>query len=343
MPPELRIGIVNDLALATEVLRRAVSAMPGCTVAWTAADGEQAVARCRADTPDIVLMDLLMPVMDGVEATRRIMAETPCAILVVTATVAGNLSLVYDAMGHGALDAVNMPVPDRSGKVRDDDPLPAKIRMLASLLGKAPGAAPPLALAPTAPPVRPPTLVAIGCSTGGPRALADILGALEPGFPGALVVVQHVDAAFAPGLRDWLASVSALDVALVTPGSRPEAGRVLLAATNDHLVLGADGRLDYCVEPASQPFRPSVDVFFATVARHWRGPGVGVLLTGMGRDGAEGLLAMKLAGFSTIAQDQQTCVVFGMPRAAIEMGAAGRVLPVQAIAPALREACAAGP
>lgn len=333
MPPELRVGVVNDLPIATEVLKRTLAGMPECQLAWTAADGAQAVVRCREDTPDIVLMDLLMPVMNGVEATRQIMAQTPCAILVVTATVAGNLSLVYEAMGFGALDAVNMPVPGRDGRVPDSDPLPTKIRMLARLLGKHAATSPMPRATPTE------LLVAIGCSTGGPRALADIFAQLPRDFRGSLVVVQHVDSAFAPGLRDWLASVTPLPVALASPGDRPRAGAILLAATNDHLVIRSDGALDYSVEPASEPFRPSVDVFFESIARYWGGRSLGVLLTGMGRDGARGLLAMKRAGFQTIAQDEKTSLVFGMPRAAIELGAAERILPLEAVADALRDAC----
>jgi len=335
VPHELRVGVVNDLPIATEVLKRTLAGMPECQLAWTAADGAQAVARCREDTPDIVLMDLLMPVMNGVEATRQIMAQTPCAILVVTATVAGNLSLVYEAMGFGALDAVNMPVPGRDGRVPDSDPLPTKIRMLARLLGKHVATVP----TPRAAPAE--LLIAIGCSTGGPRALADIFVQLPKDFRGSLVVVQHVDSAFAPGLRDWLASVTPLPVALASPGDRPRAGAILLAATNDHLVIRSDGALDYSVEPASEPFRPSVDVFFESIARHWGGRSLGVLLTGMGRDGARGLLAMKRAGFQTLAQDEKTSLVFGMPRAAIELGAAERILPLEAVADALRDACTA--
>jgi len=334
VPPELRIGVVNDLPIATEVLKRTLAGMPECRLAWTAADGAQAVARCREDPPDIVLMDLLMPVMNGVEATRQIMARTPCAILIVTATVAGNLSLVYEAMGFGALDAVNMPVPGRDGRVPDSNPLPTKIRMLARLLGKHASTTPIPRVSPSD------LLIAIGCSTGGPRALADIFARLPQDFRGSLVVVQHVDSAFAPGLRDWLASVTPLPVALVNPGDRPHAGAILLAATNDHLVIRSDGALDYSVEPASEPFRPSVDVFFESIARHWGGRSLGVLLTGMGRDGARGLLAMKRAGFQTIAQDEKTSLVFGMPRAAIELGAAEKILPLEAVADALRDACA---
>ena len=343
--PDLRIAIVNDLALATAVLRRVVETMSGCALAWTAADGREAVERCLADTPDIVLMDLVMPVMDGAEATRRIMAEAPCAVLVVTATVSGNLGLVYEAMGHGALDAVNMPVPGPDGRVAEDDPIRAKIRLLARLIGKGAG--------PARPPRRPaplphgsaaaPGLALIGSSTGGPRALADILGRLDPGFPAPILVVQHVDRAFLPGLRDWLAGLTRLPVSLLAGGALPVGGSVLLADTGDHLVMQADGSLVATPEPAGHDFRPSVDVLFESVARHWAGPGVAALLTGMGRDGARGLLALRESGFHTIAQDESSSVVFGMPKAAIELGAARQILPLPDIAGALTAALPPAP
>ncbi|MFM7144187.1 MAG: response regulator, partial [Alphaproteobacteria bacterium] len=134
----MRVGIVNDLRLAAEALRRTVVAAPGLDVAWIAKDGAEAVGLCASDPPDVVLMDLVMPTMDGVEATRRIMRETPCPILVVTATVQGNLSKVYEAMSHGALDAVATPVLGRYGDVSGGDELVRKVRTIARLIGREP-------------------------------------------------------------------------------------------------------------------------------------------------------------------------------------------------------------
>lgn len=329
----MRIGIVNDVKIAAEALRRVVTSQPDHEVAWVAFDGAEAAERCRQDPPDVVLMDLIMPNVDGVEATRRIMRDSPgVAILVVTASVEQNYSLVFDAMGQGALDAVNTPEIRRSG-VQGGAELLAKLATIGKLLNRS-GASRPVVRAP-APAEAPSPLIAIGASTGGPLALVAVLRALPAELAATTVIIQHVDVQFAVGLREWLEQESGKPVRLVTPGAAVGGSDILLAATNDHLIMRADRTLAYVLEPADYPYRPSVDVFFSSLATHWPGRAVGVLLTGMGRDGAEGLLAMRRAGWPTIAQDRESSVVYGMPKAAAEMGAAAEVLPLAAIAPAI--------
>lgn len=332
----MRIALVNDSSLAREALRRVVSGA-GHRIAWTAIDGVEAIASCKADRPDVLLMDLRMPVMDGVECTRRIMAESPCPILLVTGTVEGNMSLVYDAMGAGALDAVNTPVLGANNAVTGDRALLDKIDRIGKLGGhtrphrKSTGI-PPLAKGETAVP-----LIAIGASTGGPEALAQILTALPSTLRAAVVIVQHVNAEFAPGLAEWLTMRTHFPTAVIRPGAVPMRGNALLAATDDHLEMSKHKTLLYTPIPKRMSFRPSVDVFFESVVEHWPAPCAGVLLTGMGSDGARGLLAMRNAGWHTIAQDEATSVVYGMPRAAAQMKAAIDVLPLFAIGKRLVE------
>jgi two-component system response regulator WspF len=151
------------------------------------------------------------------------------------------------------------------------------------------------------------------------------------------VIVQHVDAQFAPGLVDWLNEQTALPVELAMAGCPVEGGKVLVAGTNDHLVLQSNLTLTYTEEPRDYPYRPSVDVFFSSIADCWPGKGIGVLLTGMGRDGAQGLMSLRSASWHTIAQDRATSVVYGMPKAAAELGAAVQILPIQAIGSILIE------
>jgi chemotaxis response regulator CheB len=333
----VRIAIVNDLALAVEALRRAVCSIPGASVAWIARDGGEAIALCARDRPDLVLMDLIMPGVDGVAATREIMRRSPCPVLVVTASVHGNVAKVYEALGHGALDAVATPRLGLGGGLEGAAELVRKIATVQALVrerapsaGEPDRAGPARSAAGAAPRLAPP-VVAIGASTGGPAALAQVLGALPRDLPAAIAVVQHVDVAFAPGLAHWLAHRTVLSVA---PLSGPEAlrvGHVWLAAAEEHLVLRDDLRLGLAAEPHGVLHRPSIDVFFESVARRLPGRGCGVLLTGMGRDGARGLLALRRAGFHTIAQDEPSSVVWGMPRAAVESGAAGEVLPLEQI------------
>lgn len=335
----MRIAIVNDLGLAVEVLRRIVCSVPGYKVAWIAQDGAQAVDLCRADRPDLILMDLIMPVMDGVEATRLIMQQTPCPILVVTATVSGNAALAFEAMGHGAIDAVATPVMGSGGGLEGREDLLRKIRMISRLTETQPSSQE------ENPPMTDqrqeanawPFLVAIGASTGGPKALAEVLGALPLKLGLAIVVIQHVDQQFAAGLASWLGEHSRLAVRLASEGGRPEIEVVHVAATNDHMILKSDGTFHYTSDPAEYPYRPSVDEFFHSAALVWPRKGIGVLLTGMGRDGAKGLLELRRAGWHTIAQDGPTSVVHGMPAAASDLGAAIQVLPLPAISRAIIE------
>jgi chemotaxis response regulator CheB len=286
-------------------------------------------------------MDLIMPVMDGVEATRQIMAATPCPILVVTATIDGNFSRVYDALGAGAIDAVNTPTLSGTKGAEGAASLLAKIDVIRRITG-AVTATPwkPTSPLPTAPPATGTGqrwLFAIGSSAGGPAALAQLLKTFPTNLPAAIVVVQHLDESFAAGLAAWLGSQITLEVRLAREGDSPQNGVVLLPGREDHLVLTAAGRLAYAREPIEKPYRPSVDVFFDSVAEHWRERAAGVILTGMGRDGASGLKRMRDSGFTTIAQDRATSAVYGMPKAAAEIGAAGQVLPLSSIGGALRK------
>jgi two-component system response regulator WspF len=332
----MRIAIVNDLALAREVLRRVVQSVPGYTVAWYAEDGEVAVRKATADRPDAILMDLVMPRVDGAEATRRIMRETPCPVLVVTATVPGNFDLVFRAMGAGALDAVETPTMGGGGAIANAEPLLARLRKLEAALRGDQGSAVHPALPPdTSPSVDLPRLVAIGVSTGGPAALPVVLEALPRDFPAAVLIAQHLEADYIPGLAARLAAACPLPVRTAVEGDIPRPGVVYLAETNDHMELGQRLRLGYTAIPRTAPYRPSVDVLFASLATHSPRPGVGVLLTGMGTDGADGLLRLRAAEWHTIAQDEATSVVHGMPKAAIEKRAAIEVLPLDQIGPAI--------
>jgi chemotaxis response regulator CheB len=334
----MRVGIVNDQRLATEALRRIVSSDPNHEVAWTAIDGCDAVEKCQRDLPDVVLMDLVMPEMNGAEATRQIMQRTPCPVLVVTATVSGNYALVCEALGYGAFDAVCTPtLGDRSPQEAGANLL-AKLKSVnrirqemktgaqASISSQAPRAATPPPRAVTVP------LIAFGASTGGPQALERILSSWPSSFPAAAVVVQHIAADFAASLAQWLGERTNLTVRPAACGDVPQPGTVLVAATNDHLVMTGDRKLMYCAEPIATPYRPSVDAFFTSLVENWPIPSIAIVLTGIGRDGAAGLLRLRQCGWHTVTQDQDTSVVWGMPQAAAELGAAKRILPLDQIA-----------
>lgn len=327
----MRIAIVNDMPLVVEALRRVLALTPQHQLAWTALDGEEAVELCRRDRPDLILMDLVMPRMDGVAATRRIMAQSPCAILIVTADVGSNVSRVFAAMGEGALDAVDTPL------LGSNDPLTGARLLLSKIeeIGRRMEQDAPTTPAMPRKTTSPDTLIAIGASAGGPAALAAILNAIPRDLPAGIVIVQHVDARFAPGLAQWLDQQSAFRVRLAHEGDRVLPGQALIAGTDDHLVFKTRTQLGYTPEPVNHAYRPSVDVFFNSVGRRWSGPVIGVLLTGMGSDGAHGLKELRRLGHHTIAQDKATSAVYGMPKAAAALDAASEVLPLEGIAPRL--------
>ena len=345
----MKVAIVNDSRAAAEVLRRILAQLEGFELLWTAYSGDDAVAHCKSARPDIILMDLIMPGIDGAETTRRIMQSTPCVILVVTATTVGNRDLVFEAMGHGALDAVNTPILGAGGDMAGAEPLLQKLRTVARLVApvrvdrlrehvsgvRTGRPAPDSGRLP---------IVAIGASTGGPQALAQVLSHLPLNFPAAVLITQHVDDHFAPGLASWLEHSCALPVRIARDGEPLSTRGVWLAGSHDHLIFDdEDGCLHYTPNPRDTPYRPSVDALFHSLAGAHKAVRIGVLLTGMGRDGAEGLLAMRNAGAFTIAQDAATSVVYGMPKAAAEIKAATEVLPLNAIGPRILKAVLAGP
>nr|WP_314416826.1 chemotaxis response regulator protein-glutamate methylesterase [uncultured Pseudomonas sp.] len=332
----MKIAIVNDMPMAVEALRRALAYEPAHQVLWVAANGLEAVQRCAENTPDLILMDLIMPVMDGVEATRRIMAETPCAIVIVTVDREQNVHRVFEAMGFGAMDVVDTPVLGGSNPKEAAAPLLRKILNIGWLIGQSEKSVTPVSAQPRISGSRG-GLVAIGSSAGGPAALESLLKGLPRNFAAAIVLVQHVDQVFAAGMAEWLSSSCGLDVRLARHGETPQAGTALLAGTNHHIRLLKNGTLAYTAEPVNEIYRPSIDVFFESVARHWHGDAVGVLLTGMGRDGAQGLKLMRQQGFLTIAQDQLSSSVYGMPKAAAAIDAAVEIRPLDMIAPRLLE------
>lgn len=332
----MRIAIVNDLVTAVENLRRIVLSVSGMEITWIAKDGNEAVKMHCADPPDLILMDIIMPVMDGVEATRRIMKASPCPILIVTATIGTNAAKVFEAMGHGALDAVSIP-PSGTGDMPEQSKsiLLKKIHLIKKIMELSPESK-----KSSYTDILPPLVIA-GSSTGGPKALARMLSAMPAKTNAAIVVVQHVDEKFSAGLADWLDAQTILPVKVAPEGGSPKENMVYVAGSNDHLIITSDFKFAYTPEPYGTNYRPSVDVFFKSVIDNWPDPfqgdlvrgrqNIAVLLTGMGKDGAEGLATLRRAGWHTIAQDERTSVVYGMPKAAMELNAAVEVLPIDDI------------
>ena len=333
----IKIAIVNDSMIAVESLRRVISSVADYQLLWVARDGEDAIARCNQHCPDIILMDLIMPVMDGIEATRRITAEHNCAILVVTAIIDGYAGRVFDAMGAGAIDAINTPILGASGDAEGASTLIRKINAIALLIADTPprkaatgdSNVHPFISAPSVP------LIAIGASTGGPAALREVLQSLPVDAGVAVAIVQHVDEQFSASFISWLNDYSPLPVRAARPGDHFRPNEVLVCGREDHMVVTRGGSLDYTPHPTELVYRPSVDVFFESLAKNHKTQSVAVLLTGMGKDGAKGLKMLLEQGWHTIAQDQASSAVYGMPKAAKELDAAAEILTLGDIGPRL--------
>jgi two-component system chemotaxis response regulator CheB len=319
--------VVDDSKTVRAVLRRLFTASPDIRVVAEAGDGAEAIQAVLDARPDVVLMDVEMPVLDGFGATERIMQLRPTPIVVLTSRAnRDHVRTAFEAMRHGAVELFAKP-EDPTVWETLADALPRAVRSAAQLSLSPPRSRVP-ALAPL-PDTAPRSLryVAIGASTGGPGALRDMLAALPPRPPVATLVVQHISTGFESGLADWLASTLPLDVRLATEGERPAPGTVRIARSGAHLRLTGGGTLSLDTRtPPRRGHRPSADELFFSCAAADARHSAGVLLSGMGSDGAVGLAALRAAGGLTVVQDQASSVVFGMPRAALERGAADLAL-----------------
>jgi len=336
----IRVLLVDDSPIALHILQRLLSRSPDIQVAGTAANGREALDLLPALNPDVICTDLHMPVMDGLEFTREVMNKYPRPILVVSISVEPGSSNVFRLIEAGAVDFYPKPhailEADTEKLARE---LASKIRVLAGVqvfrrAGKATGPArlpATLSLRPRAP-VR---IVAIGASTGGPQALHEILSHLPARFPVPVVCVQHIGEGFLAEMVAWLGETSTLPVRVAAQGEIPQAGVVYFAPEDAHLELDKGGCFHLTESPPNEGHRPSVSVTLSAVAQRFGAGAVGVLLTGMGRDGAEGMAEIAAAGGVTIAQDEASSVGDGMPREAVALGAAQQVLSLRQIAPAL--------
>ncbi|WP_457108363.1 chemotaxis-specific protein-glutamate methyltransferase CheB [Methylobacterium sp. P5_C11] len=338
----VRVMLVEDSLVVRELLRHIVSRDPRLELVAAVASGEEALDKLRTVRPDVISMDIRLPGIDGLETTRRIMAEFPTPIVVVADSVEdSSLRISMNALRAGALSVVEKPVATtHAGYEGVAGAICTQLRIMAQVpvirrrpIGTewAGRVAAPQA-APVELPGQAPSLLGIAASTGGPPALARVIGALPKDFPLPVLVVQHMGAAFMDGFASWLDSVVTLPVALARDGERTEPGRVYVAPGDRHLEIGS-GRILRVIDSAPvSGQRPAATVLFRAMARQSGASGIGVLLTGMGEDGAVGLADMQKAGAQTVAEHESTAVVYGMPAAAVRLGAARAVLPLDRIA-----------
>lgn len=327
----MKIGLVSAHAGETATVRRILRTDQDYEIIWVAHTAAEAIERCRAQTPVILLLSIGGSNSGSVDAVRHIMAESPCAILLLAASIHGQAGPIFEALGAGAVDVVHLT--DANGREAGDAVahLTAKLALLRRLGSKrAPGAG--ARKTETTAGKKPERLLVLGASAGGPSALATVLAGLPVDFPAPIAIVQHIDEQFASGMAEWLAQQCALPVKLAQNNERMETGVVYLAGGSDHLVLRDRYTFQYRAEPSNHAYRPSIDELFFSTARVWASDAVGVLLTGMGSDGAAGLRALRVAGALTITQDKDSSVVYGIPKAAARLNAAVMILPLTEIA-----------
>ncbi len=276
-------------------------------------------------------VDLLLVQLESGWSADVILQLQPymdCCIMLFSADGQNHMQQAFRALGFGARDYVEFKgyTPEAAAM------LLRKIKQQA-VLYNIPRSAP-LSRRPA-----PPMIVAIGASTGGPSSLFELIRELPADFNAAIVIVQHMDGRFSTGLADWLERASKLKIKLIAHREKAEAGTIYIAGADIHLKITEEGRFIYSEEPEHSLFKPSIDVFFESLAQNWQDPAIGVLLTGMGQDGAVGLKLMRNKGWMTIAQDEATSVVYGMPKAAVRLEAATEVLPLDKIAGRLIRLC----
>ena len=346
----LRVLVTEDSVVARALLVSIINRDPDLEVVGEARDGEQAVKMAAELEPDVITMDVHMPKMDGLEATRRIMAETPKPIVVISAIDPKDVKMSFEALQSGALAVLAKPsgptAPDFNERASE---IVSTVKTMAGVrvVKRRPRLTRPQATVPSpdtrhpTPDTRQPTtrrrieLVAIGSSTGGPDALGKIIGALPDRAPVPILIVQHITIGFHQGLVDWLNNITPLSVKLGEEGHTPMPGEVILAPGEHHMSVDARKRLTLTEELPVRGHRPSATHLFRSVARVYGAHALGVILTGMGDDGADGLVDLRRAGGWVIGQDEATCVVYGMPREAAARGAVSEVLPLPEIAGAI--------
>ena len=333
-----RVLLVEDSLVELAIIRKILE-NNGIQVVGTAMNGVEALAKIPALNPDVICTDYHMPQMDGMALTQEVMAKYPRPILVLSiSTQPYQVHNILNILKAGALDVMAKPFPQEGGVAQTDAKLLVeKIRILSGVriipkFKHEDHAIPKRAPGKPASYLQVPEIIGIGSSTGGPQALLEILSELPESFAIPMVCVQHISAGFLPGFVEWLNDNAKLRVATAEPGMTPHGGYCYLAPANQHLVLGADKKFKQVSARAHDVYLPSVDQLFKSLASVYGDACVGLILSGMGNDGAEGVLAIRQQGGLTMAQDETSSVVFGMPKTAIDTGAVVEVLPLNLIA-----------
>ena len=358
----IKVLIVEDSPTSQALLNKIFESSGSIEVVGIASDGYQAISMAKRLTPDVITMDIHMPNLDGLETTKQIMLKSPVPILIVTKTVDKNMQIVFKMLNAGAMDVTSTPALaelDKNSRMSASVLLSTgaellhKIRIISQLKrvmsekkarlsetdefidlykNKSKKNAPLITLTNEDRSEGAGFIIAIGASTGGPRLIAKILSDIPKDFPAGILIVQHMEEGFTKGFAEWLDSISPLNVREATQRDTVRPGEALVAPGNRHIFALPRGRIELKASERVSGHRPSADVLFSSVAENYGSNSIGIILSGMGEDGAAGLKKMRESNAKTIAQNEKTCVVFGMPKAAIDINAAQKILPIENIA-----------
>lgn len=343
MSQKIRVLVTDDSLFMRAAIKRLLAADARFEVIGEAKDGRDAVAKVQALKPDVCTMDFNMPNLDGAGAVREIMRLRPTPVVMLSAHTREGARETFEALAAGAVDFLTKPTGEVSAELpRVGVELRDKLAAAAHARPMPLGAATPPPAGPRLTGPRPvgvvgPKVVVVGVSTGGPAALGRVVPRLPADTSVALLVVQHLPHGFTAALAERLDGISAIRVREAAHGDRPEAGLALVAPGDHHLEVAADGTLVVSDGPEVNGVRPSVDVTMRSAAQVFGRRAVGVVMTGMGRDGADGMRAIKRAGGATLVQDEASSVIWGMPRACVEAGVADQIVPLDALADAIRK------
>lgn len=338
---KIRVLVVEDSPLIAKILSRILNSAQDIEVVGIATDGEKAIALTESLKPNLITMDINLPKKNGYEATKEIMGYFPTPILVVSSTSYQNeANLTFNAIFYGALDMIEKgKLENESFETQFADELIEKVRLLSKVkvISHPIGRIEKIGLNFSLPGVDKKSnvqfpLLGIAASTGGPQALFALLRDLPSKLPCATLIVQHIVPEFSQGYAEWLSNGTGRDVALAKSGVQLEEDKIFMAPGNTHLTVSKDGILMLRHTLPYKGHRPSANIMFSSLAEHFPHQSIGVILSGMGNDGLEGLQAMSKFRAPVIAQDEQTCVIYGMPKSVVDAGIATSVLPIDRMA-----------
>lgn len=332
----LRIAIVNKFDYITQALKRVLLQHFKCNIIWTANTHEETLEKCLSAPPTLLILDI--SISHGAKAIQEIMKFSKCPILLTTDDMNLNNSEIFEAMGCGAIDAINLKDINFNDEFSLLQHFIKKINIIfqflnipdikryndfvvANLIERSEFAASKIL----------PCLVLMGASAGGPHAISSVISAFPSNAKFSVVIIQHMDESFIPGFVSWLNNYSKMPVEIACQGTQPNPGVIYVAGKNEHLIINQAKQFEYIKFEEEQIYAPSINVFFESVVNNWDIPGAAILLSGMGLDGANGLKKLYNKKWYTIAQNQNSCVVFGMPKNAINMGAVCDILPLDEI------------